>query len=172
MSRSPVALEPFAFSDVQLLRLPEAAAIARLSERTLRRALRASTNRLRCFRFGRSVRISPDDLTEWLRAHADLPVVSSTIMDTVSAEAKELIQSLNRPPERRAKSGDRTANIDPGAPGNNFAPEAPTPLDCGAESSVHVPTDPRSKEEPIPMHDVSETARFWANPARTARSMR
>ena len=68
--------DPPPLSDVQLLRLPEAAAIARLSERTLRRALQARHHRLRCYRFGRAVRIAPDDLAAWMRAHAALPVMS------------------------------------------------------------------------------------------------
>ncbi len=172
MSHQAAMLELSTPGDVSLLRLPEAAAIARLSERTLRRALHASTNRLRCYRFGRAVRIAPDDLTEWLRAHAELPVVSTTVMDTVSADAKALIQRLHRSKDRRATSRDRTANTDPGAPANNLAQEPPTALDCGAESSVHVATDTRSKEEPIRMHNASQTAPFGANAARTARARR
>jgi hypothetical protein len=170
MSRPAALPAPSAVSDLQLLRLSDAAAIARLSERTLRRALHARRNRLRCYRFGHAVRIAPDDLAAWLRAHAALPVVSTAVLDTLSPTAQELIQHLNQSPARSAgRGGDRTAKAPPTAPTNNLRPEAPTRLDCGAESSVHVLTDPRSKEEPIPMHDVTTMVRFRAIPARTAR---
>lgn len=169
MSRRAV---PLALSDLQLLRLSDAAAIARLSERTLRRALHAPQNRLQCYRFGRAVRIAPDDLTEWLRTHVARPVVSTTVLDSVSADAKALIQSLDRPTNRGAGPGDRTAKVSPKAPANILAPEPPTRLDCGAESSVHVATEPRSKEDPIPMHDESPKARTRAKPPRLLRAAR
>ena len=126
MSRPAATVASFAVSDVQLLRLPDAAAIAQLSVRTMRRALRASTNRLRCYRFGRAVRIAPDDLAEWLRAHAALPVVSTSVMETLSAEAKELIQSLDQSPGRSAGRRDRTAKRQTPTPTNNLAPEGST----------------------------------------------
>jgi len=172
MSYRSVPLDPSTLRDVQLLRLADAAAIAGLSVRTIRRALRASTNRLRCYRFGRAVRIAPDDLTEWLHAHVALPVVSSRVTATVSAEAKELIKGLNQSANRGGSSGDRTAKVRSLVPDNNLAPKTRARLDCEAESSVHVPTDTRSKEEPISMHNASQMTRFRANPARTPRAMR
>jgi excisionase family DNA binding protein len=172
MSRPAALPEPSAVSDLQLLRLSDAAAVARLSERTLRRALRARQHPLRHHRFGRAVRIAPDDLAAWLRAHAALPVVSTTVLDTLSADAKALIQSLDRPTGSAVQRGDGTAKARHTAPTNNLRPQPPTRLDCGAESSVHVSTDPRSKEEPIPMHDTSTMTRFRAIPARTARGGR
>jgi len=138
----------------------------------MRRALRASTNRLRCYRFGRSVRIAPDDLADWLRAHEALPVVSTTVMDTLSADAKALIQSLNLPANRGAGGGDRTAKSHPMPPANNLASAPPTRLDCAPESSVHVSTDLRSKEEPSPMHDESTKTRTRATPPRLLRGAR
>jgi len=172
MSRRALAFEPSTVCDLQLLRLSEAATLARLSERTLRRAIHAPHNPLRCYRFGRAVRIAPDDLQAWLRAHVALPVVSTAVLETLSADAKALIQGLNRPTDRGAGPGDRAAKVSPKTPANILAPEPPTRLDCGAESSVHGPTAPRSKEEPIPMHDAPEMARFRAIPARTASGRR
>jgi hypothetical protein len=149
------------------------AAIARLSERTLRRALRAPQHPLRHHRFGRAVRIAPDDLAAWLRAHAALPVVSTAVLDMVSPMAHELIQRLDQSPARSAaRRGDRTAKAHPTTPANNLRPQPPTRLDCAAESSVHVSTDPRSKEEPIPMHNAPTMAQTRATPARASRGGR
>ena len=58
---------------IHLLRLDEAAAIAKLSEKTLRRGMADPQNPLRVHRFGRIIRIDRADLDAWLRAHAAVP---------------------------------------------------------------------------------------------------
>src|SRR5262245_42102408 len=89
---------------VELLKLPEAATIANLSTRTLRRAIHASERPLRHHRFGRAVRIERNDLDAWLRRHAAVPEVKSELLGRISSVARELVESFVAPPN--ASSGE------------------------------------------------------------------
>ena len=135
-------------SDLQLLRLPEAARLAQLSERTLRRAMHAPQNRLRRYKIGRSVRIARDDLTAWIRAQTAVPTVSDTIVGQLSPVARDLIQGLVGGVDTAAQGVDvSTGHLSDPADDGHKSPKmgteksaqqcAPTRLDSSAESSVH-----------------------------------
>jgi Helix-turn-helix domain len=81
-------------NDGHLLRLSDAAHVAHLSERTLRRALHDSQHPLRAHRFGRALRIAPADLVAWIRAHAALPTLPEPVLGQFSPTAQELLQDL------------------------------------------------------------------------------
>jgi hypothetical protein len=155
MSRQAAPPELSALSDLQLLRLPEAAAIARLSERTLRRALCAPQRPLRYHRFGRSVRIAPDDLAVWLRAHAAVPAVAPAVLDTLSPAAREVLDTLGATTTDTARSPQRTAMERRTAPGS----ESLTGLDSSPQSSVHVSTDDRSEDAAMQRTNSTDVAR-------------
>ena len=72
---------------IQLLRLDEAAAIAKLSEKTLRRGMADPQSPLRVYRFGRVIRIDRADLDAWLRAHAAVP---EAVPDAVLSRSRRL----------------------------------------------------------------------------------
>jgi excisionase family DNA binding protein len=78
----------------QFLTLAEAAAVVRLSPRTLRRGMHDSRRPLRVARVGRRVIVERADLLAWLRAHVEVPAVSAPVLGRVSPAARELLEGL------------------------------------------------------------------------------
>jgi len=86
------------FLDDEFLRLEEAAALAKLSTRTLRRALAVSTRPLRHYRIGRRVVIARRDLTAWIESHRAAPIVSPAAVAAAGPGVREILARLNRTP--------------------------------------------------------------------------
>lgn len=76
------------------LTIAEAAEIARLSSRSIRRGLRDSKCLLRHYRVGRRVIIDRDDLERWIHSHAVVSAVAPAIVDRVSPSARGLLDGL------------------------------------------------------------------------------
>ena len=76
------------------LRIGEAADVARLSTRTIRRAMAAATHPLRHYRVGRRVVIARSDLVSWLEMHRVAPEIAIPANGAVT----ELLNRLNRTP--------------------------------------------------------------------------
>jgi excisionase family DNA binding protein len=84
---------------MKLFTVTEAATFARLSTKTLRRAIGAADRPLRCYRVGRRIVISEDDLIGWLERHRAAVVLSDDIISgAISSPARELLGRLRRGP--------------------------------------------------------------------------
>jgi excisionase family DNA binding protein len=79
------------------LTIAEAGSKARVSPRTIRRALRAPRMPLRHYRIGRRVVIDESDLEQWVKAHAAMPVVAPAVLDRMSPIARELLAGFSTP---------------------------------------------------------------------------
>ena len=147
---------------IQLLRLDEAAAIAKLSEKTLRRGMEDPQNRLRVHRFGRAIRIDRADLDAWLRAHAAVPEpVSDPVLAAISPEARRLVESLLSPqpvakPGRVPKPSRKVRGMSARKTRRNQV------LDCARGSSVHADTMDENAEAPSPTRATAVGAGKWA----------
>ena len=76
------------------LTIGEAARAVRLSERTIRRALRDPVRPLRHYRPGRRVIITRADLTRWLEAHVAVLTAQPAVLDRISPAARALLDGL------------------------------------------------------------------------------
>ena len=76
------------------LTIAEASRRARLSPRSIRRALAGEVKPLRHFRIGRRVVISEADLAAWLEAHAVMPTIRPKVLEGVEALFPELAGHL------------------------------------------------------------------------------
>ena len=139
---------------IHLLRLDEAAAIAKLSEKTLRRGMADPQNPLRVHRFGRAIRIDRADLDAWLRAHAVVPeAVPDPVLKAISPAARRLVESLLAPTAasregRAPKPSRKVRELSARKSQRNQV------LDCAGEQSVHV-REPREG----PMDKKTNSAR-------------
>lgn len=76
------------------LRIGEAADVARLSTRTIRRAMASATHPLRHYRVGRRIVIARLDLVSWLEMHRAVPVIAVPANGAVA----DILNRLNRTP--------------------------------------------------------------------------
>jgi excisionase family DNA binding protein len=74
----------------KFLTIKEAAARARQSPRTIRRALAGEVKPLRHCRIGRRVIISETDLNHWLEDHAVMPALQPEVKEELGALFPEL----------------------------------------------------------------------------------
>ena len=84
----------------EYLTIDEAAAVCRLSARTVRRGLKSSVRPLRHYRVGRRVVIARSDLASWLEMHRAVPEVGVPATGAVA----EILNRLNRTPGAPAEA--------------------------------------------------------------------
>lgn len=77
----------------ELLTISEAAAVARCSAKTIRRAIHDRCKPLRAYRPGRAVVIAATDLDSWIRSRVVTPS-PHTVRDRLSPTARELLDGL------------------------------------------------------------------------------
>ena len=147
---------------IRLLRLDEAAAVAKLSEKTLRRGMVDPQNPLRVFKFGRIIRIDRADLEAWLRAHAAVPEpVADPVLRAISPAARRLVESLLAPDAtsqagRAQKPSRKVRELSARKSGRNQV------LDCAGEQSVHADTMDENLQAQRPTRPQASGAGKWA----------